>query len=230
MRRGTPLSQVERRPVHIDLESPITEENAIDPESYDKIGNKGIAILSPKNNTLSSTMNEATKRIPSMESMTIGSGVPNSSSSYSKLDKDNYPYGPSGSFTLKRSNQLEFTTLLTILPQSLIQKISISLVIAAALMSFFFPLMGRILILVYTCAALGILGSLWLSRTVLSCDDGTPEMRAVSDPIREGAEGFLRVQYTVRCMKIHLGSTCFHKGLMLYIFINPRRLPNLLHP
>ncbi len=26
-------------------------------------------------------------------------------------------------------------------------------------------------------------------------DDGTPEMRAVSDPIREGSEGFLKVQY-----------------------------------
>lgn len=26
-------------------------------------------------------------------------------------------------------------------------------------------------------------------------DDGTPEMRAVSDPIKEGAEGFLKVQY-----------------------------------
>jgi Na+/H+-translocating membrane pyrophosphatase len=30
---------------------------------------------------------------------------------------------------------------------------------------------------------------------VFSKDDGTPEMRAVSDPIREGAEGFLKVQY-----------------------------------
>ncbi len=32
---------------------------------------------------------------------------------------------------------------------------------------------------------------------VLSKDDGTPEMRRVSDPIREGAEGFLKVQYSV---------------------------------
>jgi len=30
----------------------------------------------------------------------------------------------------------------------------------------------------------------------LKCDDGTAEMRAVSDPIREGADGFLRVQYS----------------------------------
>ena len=32
---------------------------------------------------------------------------------------------------------------------------------------------------------------------VLSKDDGTVEMRKVSDPIREGAEGFLKVQYGV---------------------------------
>ena len=32
---------------------------------------------------------------------------------------------------------------------------------------------------------------------VLSKDDGTADMRRVSDPIREGAEGFLMVQYGV---------------------------------
>ncbi|HVN76196.1 MAG TPA: sodium-translocating pyrophosphatase [Thermoanaerobaculaceae bacterium] len=34
-----------------------------------------------------------------------------------------------------------------------------------------------------------------LARWVLRKDDGTPEMRRVSDPIREGAEGFLHTQY-----------------------------------
>jgi K(+)-stimulated pyrophosphate-energized sodium pump len=34
-----------------------------------------------------------------------------------------------------------------------------------------------------------------LARWVLRKDDGTPEMRAISDPIREGAEGFLHTQY-----------------------------------
>jgi len=213
MRRGAPISQAERRPaVHVDLESPVTEENSID---------DGITILAPKNN-ISNTMSDFNNRIPSMESMTIGSGVltssssPNnlSSSSYSKLDKaDNYSFGPPGSFTFKRSNKFEITSLLTHLPQTLIQKLSIYFVIAAAFLSLFFPLTGRILILVYTCAALGLLGSLWLSRTVLSCDDGTPEMRAVSDPIREGAEGFLRVQYTVwlESLKKLLLILCFQR-------------------
>jgi H(+)-translocating pyrophosphatase len=34
-----------------------------------------------------------------------------------------------------------------------------------------------------------------LARWVLRKDDGTPEMRAISDPIREGAQGFLHTQY-----------------------------------
>ena len=46
---------------------------------------------------------------------------------------------------------------------------------------------------VYGAIAFGAMGSLWLSRVVLAADDGTSEMRAVSDPIREGATGFLNV-------------------------------------
>lgn len=56
----------------------------------------------------------------------------------------------------------------------------------------------RILLLVFGSCGFGAIASLWLSQNVLSCDDGTPEMRSVSDPIREGADGFLRVQYSVR--------------------------------
>jgi inorganic pyrophosphatase len=52
-----------------------------------------------------------------------------------------------------------------------------------------------ILTLVFSSCAFGAIASLWLSRSVLQCDDGTAEMREVSDPIREGAEGFLKVQY-----------------------------------
>ena len=37
----------------------------------------------------------------------------------------------------------------------------------------------------------------WLAGYVFDKDDGTPEMRAVSDPIKEGAEGFLKIQYGV---------------------------------
>lgn len=50
--------------------------------------------------------------------------------------------------------------------------------------------------LVYSSCLFGVIALLWLSRSVLQSDDGTEEMRAVSDPIHEGAAGFLHVQYT----------------------------------
>jgi Inorganic H+ pyrophosphatase len=60
----------------------------------------------------------------------------------------------------------------------------------------FVSIQWAILTLVYASCIFGCVATLWLSRSVLQCDDGTAEMRAVSDPIREGAEGFLHVQYT----------------------------------
>ncbi|CAM9975596.1 unnamed protein product [Ectocarpus fasciculatus] len=41
----------------------------------------------------------------------------------------------------------------------------------------------------------GAFFSYWLAGYVFGKDDGTPEMRAVSDPIKEGSEGFLKIQY-----------------------------------
>jgi len=60
----------------------------------------------------------------------------------------------------------------------------------------FLKLQHCILGLVYAACCFGYIMSWWLSDTVMACDDGTSEMRAVSDPIREGADGFLRVQYS----------------------------------
>ena len=52
------------------------------------------------------------------------------------------------------------------------------------------------IVLVLGLCAYGLIYSFWLSGYVLSKDIGTTAMRAVSDPIREGAEGFLKVQYS----------------------------------
>lgn len=65
----------------------------------------------------------------------------------------------------------------------------------------FLAIQWCILLLVFSSCAFGGIASMWLSRVVLQCDDGTAEMRAVSDPIREGAAGFLRVQYSVRTFR-----------------------------
>jgi K(+)-stimulated pyrophosphate-energized sodium pump len=53
---------------------------------------------------------------------------------------------------------------------------------------------------VYLWAALGVgvlalVAALMLARAVIASDTGTPEMRAISDAIREGAEAFLKRQY-----------------------------------
>ena len=42
---------------------------------------------------------------------------------------------------------------------------------------------------------LALLAAFLLARAVLSADAGTPEMRVISDAIREGAEAFLARQY-----------------------------------
>jgi len=60
----------------------------------------------------------------------------------------------------------------------------------------FLPLEYTILSIVYSACAFGFIMSLWLCQSVMQCDDGTSEMREVSNPIHEGAHGFLRVQYT----------------------------------
>ena len=79
-------------------------------------------------------------------------------------------------------------------PQKL-QLYAVVLICCTACICPFLPIEWSILTLVYAACVFGAIASLWLSRSVLNCDDGTPEMRNVSDPIREGAEGFLHVQY-----------------------------------
>ncbi|CBJ25689.1 vacuolar-type H-translocating inorganic pyrophosphatase [Ectocarpus siliculosus] len=68
--------------------------------------------------------------------------------------------------------------------------------VATLLLLLLMPSGTKPIILVMGCCSAGILVTGWLSDSVLSKDDGTPAMRAVSDPIKEGAEGFLKVQYT----------------------------------
>ncbi len=54
---------------------------------------------------------------------------------------------------------------------------------------------GLVLPLVLTISVLSLLVAALLARNVLSADTGKPEMRAISDAIREGAEAFLSRQY-----------------------------------
>jgi inorganic pyrophosphatase len=76
-----------------------------------------------------------------------------------------------------------------------LQVYGFALIILIALLCPFLLIEYCILVLVFASCCFGAIASMWLAHSVLSCDDGTAEMRAVSDPIREGAEGFLHVQY-----------------------------------
>src|SRR5260370_13165382 len=56
---------------------------------------------------------------------------------------------------------------------------------------------GRLYLWIALAVGVVALGAaLMLARAVIASDTGTPEMRAISDAIREGAEAFLRRQYT----------------------------------
>src|SRR5919109_5509707 len=62
--------------------------------------------------------------------------------------------------------------------------------------------------LVVSCFALVVAG--YLARYVLRQDPGTPQMQAIADAIREGAEAFLRRQYkTIGLMTVCLAVVMF---------------------
>jgi hypothetical protein len=96
---------------------------------------------------------------------------------------------------VKRASLIQ-TSMLTQQGPKRLQLYAVILFLVTAIICPFLPIEWSILALVYAACVFGVIGSLWIARSVLSLDTGTPEMRQVSDPIREGAEGFLKVQYT----------------------------------
>ena len=68
------------------------------------------------------------------------------------------------------------------------------------------------------CSFLALAVALRLSQWVLKHDDGTPEMRTISDAIREGAEAFLRRQYnTIALLTLPVALVIF----VLYAYFRP---------
>jgi K(+)-stimulated pyrophosphate-energized sodium pump len=68
------------------------------------------------------------------------------------------------------------------------------------------------------CSFLALGFALRLSQWVLKHDDGTPEMRTISDAIREGAEAFLRRQYkTIALLSLPVALVIF----VLYAYFRP---------
>jgi Inorganic H+ pyrophosphatase len=98
----------------------------------------------------------------------------------------------------------QYQTLLSLLHQLIynpsianeLPKIAVVLLIVLVLVFPFCSVAYGILLCVGMTCGFGIIVALWLCQDVLKKDDGTPEMKQVSEPIREGAQGFLQVQYT----------------------------------
>lgn len=58
--------------------------------------------------------------------------------------------------------------------------------VAALILVLLVPSGGKPVVLVMGCCVAGVLVTGWLADSVLSKDNGTPAMRAVSDPIKVG--------------------------------------------
>jgi len=70
--------------------------------------------------------------------------------------------------------------------------------------------------LVLIVSVLALLVALGLARWVLKMDNGTPEMRTISDAIQEGAEAFLKRQYrTIAMLSVLVGLVIF----VIYEFV-----------
>jgi K(+)-stimulated pyrophosphate-energized sodium pump len=72
------------------------------------------------------------------------------------------------------------------------------------------------MVIVLGVSLLSLVVAILIARWVLAKDTGTPEMRAISDAIREGAEAFLRRQYkTIGILAVALAVVIF----VLYAFV-----------
>src|ERR1700756_436825 len=50
--------------------------------------------------------------------------------------------------------------------------------------------------LIVLCGALSVAYAIWATRSVLSADAGNPRMQEIAGAVREGAQAYLRRQYT----------------------------------
>eukprot|EP00559_Dactyliosolen_fragilissimus_P002560 CAMPEP_0184867084 /NCGR_PEP_ID=MMETSP0580-20130426/25035_1 /TAXON_ID=1118495 /ORGANISM="Dactyliosolen fragilissimus" /LENGTH=870 /DNA_ID=CAMNT_0027367131 /DNA_START=339 /DNA_END=2951 /DNA_ORIENTATION=+ len=188
MRRGTSISQQSRdqkepvvSPHPADMEAIHTYAEEHDPEAG-SLYNKTAKKTNDNGVTLRFGPTSRSNSIPSMENMSVGSGSIGQSSQKS--------------FAMPVTSHNVMTAFLLKKSTSSMQLYGAILLGISIILFFVLPLTWSILSIIFSAVIFGILMSLWLSRAVLQCDDGTAEMRAVSDPIREGAEGFLHVQYS----------------------------------
>ncbi|CAN1299022.1 Pyrophosphate-energized membrane proton pump 3 [Linum perenne] len=79
-----------------------------------------------------------------------------------------------------------------------------------------------IIVFVFTVCIISFLLSIYLTKWVLSKDEGPPEMVQISDAIREGAEGFFRTQYgtiSKMAMLLALVILCIYLSVTAFITV-----------
>jgi inorganic pyrophosphatase len=78
-----------------------------------------------------------------------------------------------------------------------------------AILALIFQSYAHILIVISICCYGGAF-CYWMHGNIMAKDTGTAEMRAVSDPIREGSQGFLQVQYAaIAKLSVVVGGVVF---------------------
>jgi len=190
MRRGAPLTEG-RTPIMsphpADLESADIE--SLSEGTYDKTHK-------PNQAPSSAGMFTIPSGIPGIGGLGggVGGSAPSSGGAFSRASS-NGSIQHHSSMSMSGWNRIMFS-FLTKYPQNVIQSLMMILLIGTFVLVCILPLTYKILVCIFAAVGFGVLGTLYLSRNVLECDDGTEAMRDVSGPIREGAEGFLKVQYT----------------------------------
>jgi len=131
-------------------------------------------------------------------------------------EESKYALSSSGSSSSLAASFLSGTTTAKrLLPTADVPQAAFAFVGAAFLFSLLFlPTAVGLLCVTLLLCALGFIYANHLHLDILQLDTGTPEMRAISDPIRAGAEGFLNVQYaTVAQFALPLGGCIFFSYL-----------------
>ena len=132
---------------------------------------------------------------PGANNLGIASGYPTPPSSYGSSSRSSSSSAYKSSSVSSSLNRFVFSFLTR--TSSEILRMALLVLLGVTFCLFLVvPLVFKLLVLIYGAIGFGIIGSLYLSKSVLENDDGTEAMRQVSDPIREGAEGFLSVQYS----------------------------------
>jgi Inorganic H+ pyrophosphatase len=190
MRRGAALAESNRRrPVAADVDD--LEGGGGGPTGYYNPQAKGSFV---RTESTSSSTDGMSTGVMDADPMGISSSSSLPTGDYSAgKQKKHRRYKHSSFFSSDGFSPMSFLTNQS--PKQL-QLFAVILMVTTAVLCPFLPIEYSILTLVYASCGFGTIASLWLAQRVLSCDNGTAEMRAVSDPIREGAEGFLHVQYS----------------------------------